>query len=184
MSETTVTTPLKLPVGTWVLDPVHSQVGFSVKYHVGTFKGSFSPVQGRLEVAPDGTAKLSGSAPVSAVRVQDETLAGHLKSPEFFDEERTPQITFTSTAIRPAGEGIEVEGELTIKGISRTVKATGTVTPPTQYAEREFLGLHLETTVDRTQFGLNWNRDLPDGRPALANEVKIETDLFFVREGS
>src|SRR5436305_14848436 len=89
-----------LPTGTWNVDPVHSQVGFAVDYMVGTFRGSFSPVQGALEVAEDGSATLAGSAPVSGIKVQDENLAAHLQSPEFFDAERAPEITFRSTGVR------------------------------------------------------------------------------------
>src|ERR671937_453931 len=88
-----------LPVGTWNVDPVHSQVGFAVDYMVGTFRGSFSPVEATLVVAEDGSATLTGSAPVSGITVQDENLTTHLQSPEFFDIERTPQVTFTSTSI-------------------------------------------------------------------------------------
>src|SRR5437588_10269120 len=101
---TTITqTEQALPVGTWNVDPVHSQVGFAVDYHVGTFRGSFSPVDAKLEVAEDRTAKLTGSAPVLGVKVQDENLTGHLHSPDFFDAERTPDIAFRSNEITVSG---------------------------------------------------------------------------------
>jgi len=183
MGETTAT-KTGLPTGTWTLDPVHSQVEFAVRYHVGTFKGSFAPVRAKLEVAEDGTAELTGAAPVSSVKVQDENLTAHLHSPEFFDAERAPEIRFGSTSITARPDGtLEIDGELEIKGIKRPVRATGTFSQPTQYGEREYFGLQLAATIDRTSFGLNWNRELPGGRPALANEVRIETELFFVREG-
>src|SRR5437763_4862611 len=86
-----VETRQTLPVGTWNLDPVHSQVGFAVEYVIGTFRGSFSPVTAKLEVGEDGAAALTGSAPVNGVKVQDENMQAHLQSPEFFDAERTPQ---------------------------------------------------------------------------------------------
>lgn len=182
---TTVDTPQVLPAGTWTIDPVHSQVGFAVAYHVGTFRGSFSPVQATLEVGEDGTAKLTGSASVGGVKVQDENLAAHLQSPEFFDAERTPEISFASTAIRPSGEGLgeelEIDGELTIKGVTLPVTARGRVGEQKQYMERPYFGLELQATLDRTRFGLNWNNPLPNGEPALADEVRVTAELFLTR---
>ena len=181
MSEATATKSI-LPTGTWQVDPVHSQVSFAVDYHVGTFRGSFSPLNGTLTVAEDGSATLTGSVPASGVKVEAEQLHGHLQSPDFFDAERAPELTFRSSAIRPAGDGIEVEGELAIRGVSLPVVARGTVKEPTTYSEREYLGLHLETSIDRTKFGIEWNNTLPDGRPALGNEVRINVDLFLVKQ--
>jgi polyisoprenoid-binding protein YceI len=170
-----------LPVGTWNLDPVHSQIGFAVDYHVGTFRGSFSPVEATLEVAEDGTAKLTGAAPVTGVKVQDENLSGHLQSPDFFDAERTPEITFSSNQIAVSGDELKVDGELTIKGTTLPVKAKGTVGEQREYMERPYFGLKLEAQVDRTKFGLNWNNPLPNGDSALANDVTITAELFFTK---
>jgi polyisoprenoid-binding protein YceI len=173
--------PQILPAGTWTVDPVHSQVGFAVAYHVGTFRGSFAPVQARLEVGEDGEAKLTGSASVSGVKVQDENLSAHLQAPDFFDAERTPEIAFTSTSIRPSGEELEIAGELTIKGTTLPVTATGRVGEQKDYMDRPYFGLELTSTIDRTQFGLNWNNPLPSGDPALANEVTVTAELFLTR---
>jgi polyisoprenoid-binding protein YceI len=176
-------TKTNLPVGTWNVDPVHSQIAFGVEYVVGTFRGSFSPVGARLEVGEDGTTKLVGSVPVAGVKVQDENLNAHLQSPEFFDAERTPDVSFTATEVRRSGDHIAVAGDLTIKGISQPVQAEGTITDPAEdpYGGVRF-GLKLETTIDRTQFGLNWNNPLPNGKPSLANDVTITAELYLVKE--
>jgi polyisoprenoid-binding protein YceI len=179
---TTVDTATVLPAGTWTVDPVHSQAAFAVDYHVGTFRGSFAPIQATLRVGEDGEAKLTGSVAVGGVKVQDENLAGHLQSPDFFDAERTPEITFASTAIRPVGEEIEIDGELTIKGTALPVTAKGRVGEQKLYMERPYFGLQLQATVDRTQFGLNWNNPLPSGEQALANEVTVTAELFLTKE--
>jgi len=181
VSTSTVEKRNTLPTGDWSLDSVHSQVGFEVDYHVGTFRGSFSPVTARLEVADDGSARLTGSAPVTGVRVQDENLNAHLLSPEFFDAERTPEITFESSEVTQSGDEIEVRGELTIKGTSLPVRARGTVGEQAEYGERPYFGLKLEAQVDRTQYGMNWNNPLPNGKPALANDVTINAELFWTR---
>jgi polyisoprenoid-binding protein YceI len=177
----TTVAPQILPAGTWTVDPVHSQVGFAVAYHVGTFRGSFAPVEARLEVGEDGKAKLTGSASVSGVKVQDENLSAHLQAPDFFDAERTPEIAFASTAIRPSGDELEIVGELTIKGTTLPVTATGRVGEQKDYMDRPYFGLELTSTIDRTQFGLNWNNPLPNGDPALANEVTVTAELFLTR---
>jgi polyisoprenoid-binding protein YceI len=178
----TATTGQTLPAGTWSIDPVHSTVGFAVDYMVGTFRGHFSPVDARLEVTEDGE-RLTGSAPVAGVKVQDENLAAHLQSPDFFDAERAPQIEFESTAVHRDGDRVEVEGNLTIKNITLPVKAEGTIVDP---ADDPFGGvrfaLKLATVVDRTRFGLKWNNPLPNGKPALADRVDLSAELYLVKE--
>lgn len=181
MTTTTVDTRNILPVGTWAVDPVHSQVGFAVDYHVGTFRGSFSPVEASLEVREDGSASLTGSVPVTGVKVQDENLAGHLLSPDFFDAERTPEISFASTEISKAGDEVEITGELSIKGVTLPVRAKGSVGEQKEYMERPYFGLKLEARIDRTRFGLNWNNPLPNGDPALANDVTVIAELFLTK---
>ncbi len=180
---TTITeTKTALPTGTWQLDPVHSHVGFAVDYIIGTFRGTFSPIEATLEVAEDGTAKLTGSAPVSGVKVQDENLAAHLQSPDFFDAERAPEITFATTDIRRDGDRVEVDGELTVKGATLPIQLEGTITDP---ADDPYggvrIGLDLSTTIDRTAFGIDWNNPLPNGEPSLANEVTLTAQLYLVK---
>jgi polyisoprenoid-binding protein YceI len=174
---TTYETTTALPTGTWNGDPVHSDIGFSVEYMAGTFSGSFSKFSAQLV---DG--KLSGSAEVSSIQVKDPNLEAHLQSPEFFDAERFPQLTFESRSITRDGNDVTVDGEITIKGETRPVELRGTVSDPiTDPWGNERFGLKLEATVDRTQFGLNWNNPLPSGDPALANTVRLFADLQLVK---
>jgi polyisoprenoid-binding protein YceI len=162
------------PSGTWQADPVHSSVGFAVKYlAVATFTGELKTFEASLA---DGT--LSGKAPVASIEVKDENLYGHLQAPEFFDAERHPELAFSG---REVGAG-HFEGELTIKGVTKPVTLEGTVTGPVidPYGN-ERIGLRLITVVDRTQFGLDWNAPLPAGGFALANDVTITADLSLVK---
>ena len=175
----TTETQQAVPTGTWHADPVHSTIGFAVKYMSGTFQGTFSKIEASLS---DGV--LSGSADVASVQVKDENLEAHLQSPDFFDAERTPQITFSSKEISRSGDDVSLSGELTIKGHTEPIEAHGQVTDPIgdPFGNERF-GLPLETTVDRTLFGLNWNNPLPSGDAALSNEVRIIVDLQLVQAG-
>jgi polyisoprenoid-binding protein YceI len=167
-----------LPTGTWSADTVHSTVGFAVAYLVGTFQGTFSEFEARLS---DGT--LSGSAEVSSVQVKDPNLATHLQAPDFFDAERFPRLSFEANDISRSGDELTIGGELTLKGHTEPVEIRGHVNDPApDWYGGERFGLQLETTVDRTKFGINWNNPLPSGDPALADQVTIIVDLQLVKE--
>jgi polyisoprenoid-binding protein YceI len=167
-----------LPTGTWSADTVHSTVGFAVAYLMGTFQGTFSEFEARLS---DGA--LRGSAEVASVEVKDPNLATHLQSPEFFDAERFPKLSFEAREISRSGDDLTIAGKLTLKGHTEPVEISGHVNDPAPdpYGGERF-GLQLETTVNRTKFGLNWNNPLPSGDPALANDVTIIVDLQLAKE--
>jgi polyisoprenoid-binding protein YceI len=167
-----------LPTGTWRADTVHSTVGFAVPYLAGTFQGTFSDFDARL-----GDGLLRGSAEVASVQVKDPNLEAHLQSPDFFDAERFPTLSFEARDISRSGDELAIAGELTLKGHTEPVEIKGHVNDPAPdpYGGERF-GLQLETTVDRTKFGLNWNNPLPSGDPALANDVTIIVDLQLAKE--
>jgi polyisoprenoid-binding protein YceI len=172
------------PAGSWNLDPVHSRVDFEVSYLAGRFKGEFHEIGAELSVEAE-RASLAGRAQVASVDVRDENLSAHLQSPDFFDAERHPQLRFAAEEIRVDGAGkVSVDGELTIKGVTKPVAVTGTVTAPiTDPYGNERIGLNLTTKIDRTDFGVDWNNPLPSGEPSLANEVTIVAELQFVQPG-
>ncbi len=169
-----------LPTGTWQLDPVHSSIGFEVEYIVGAFRGQFRDVEATLDA---DTGALTGAARVASVDVKDENLAAHLQSPEFFDAEQHPEIRFESTDIAVDGPNVTVTGDLTIKGHTERVTAQGSVVGPIEdpFGNTK-LGLQLETVVDRTKFGLNWNADMPKGGRVLANDVKLHVELELLKQ--
>ena len=170
------------PAGTWQLDPVHSSVGFEIAYLGGTFKGQFRDVAATLTVAGTET-KLFGTAQVASVDVKDENLAAHLQAPDFFDAERHPELGFVADDIAVEGSTVDVDGEITIKGVTRPTRISGSIGGPiTDGYGHERIGLKLSATVDRTDFGISWNMPLPSGEPALANDVAIDADLYFVKE--
>jgi polyisoprenoid-binding protein YceI len=180
MSAITETTTI--PAGTYTSVPAHSGAEFSVKYVVSTFRGSFTDFTAELTAAENGEAHLDGTVKADSIVVKDENLAAHLKSPEFFDTEQFPELTFRSLKITRDGDDVSVEGDLTIKGHTEKITGTGTINGPAEDAfGNTKIGLALETVVDRTKFGLNWNAPLPKGGFALANEVKLAVELELVK---
>jgi polyisoprenoid-binding protein YceI len=179
----TLTQQTAIPTGIWKSDPVHSSIGFAVKHMVvATFRGSFTDFDVTLDNS-GGEPRLYGAVRVPSVDVRDETLKGSLLSPDFFDAERTPEIRFTSTDIRIEGDELVVDGELEIKGTNRPVEARGTIVGPVQnIAGREGVGIDLSTTVDRRDYGLNWNAELPKGGFAVENEVTLQVHLELAKE--
>jgi polyisoprenoid-binding protein YceI len=167
-----------LPTGTWQVDKVHSSIGFAIDYMAGTFHGTFSDVDAAVT---DGV--LNGSAKVASVQVKDENLAAHLQSPDFFDAQAHPELTFTSNQISRDGDRVNIDGEITSKGHTETAEITGEISDPIAdpYGGERF-GLTLQTTVDRDKFGISWNNPLPSGEPALSNEVTIMAELQLSKQ--
>jgi polyisoprenoid-binding protein YceI len=168
------------PAGTWAADPVHSNVSFEIAYAgVNQFRGSFRDFSATLQ-----GSSLEGSAKVASVDVKDEQLNGHLQTPDFFDAERNPEITFRATELnRLEDNRVEGTGELTIKGVTQPIQLTGQIAaePATDPFGRERLGLRLETEIDRTKYGVSWNAPNQSGGDYLANDVKLIAELAFVK---
>jgi polyisoprenoid-binding protein YceI len=161
--------------GTWNFAAVHSSATFAVQYAVAKFRGTFEDLDVTLQ---DGV--ISGSAKVASVSVKDPNLVGHLLAPDFFDAEKYDTITFTSTSLDISGDDVTLEGELTMKGVTKPITATGTVNGPTEdFMGNTRLGFTLESTIDRNDFGVSWNADLPKGGKALGDDVTITAELEF-----
>ena len=176
MSATTAPATLS---GTWVADPVHSTASFAVKHMVvSTFRTTFKEVDATFEANGDDIA-LTGTVPAESIDIDQPDFRAHLLSAEFFDVENTPNVEFVSTAVRRGeGDAIDVDGELTIKGVTKPVSATGIIIgPAVSFGDAEVVGVELETTVDKNDFDLKWNAPLPKGGFALANEVKLLVNL-------
>ena len=174
------TTLQQIPTGTWTVDPVHSTASFAVKHlGISAFRSSFKQVDARLD-----NGVLTGSVQVESIDLAQEDLKGHVLGAEFFDVENTPTVDFRSTSIELAEDGTAtVEGELTIKGVTKPVVGTGTFTGPIDgmYGERR-VAFELEAEVDRFAHGLTWNADLPNGGKALAEKVRLIVHLELVEQ--
>jgi polyisoprenoid-binding protein YceI len=172
---TTIDTQAGIPTGTWRADTVHSSISFGVPYALATFAGEIPVFEATLA---DG--RLEGTANVASIELRDENLKAHLLSPEFFDAERHPTVSFAGDLSR-SGERVSIDGEITIKGITQPVTLDGTIVgPAVDHFGANRVGLALQTTIDRTAFDMGWNMPLPSGEPALANEVTLKAELTLV----
>jgi polyisoprenoid-binding protein YceI len=167
--------------GTYAADPVHSSFGFAVRYQgVSIFRGTLDEVTATLA---DG--RLDGTAQVESISIRTpEQFRAHVLSDEFFGAAEHPTVTFTSSELDLREDGTAVvAGELTIKGITNPVTATGTWTAPAPDAFGNTRGhLNLEAVIDRTQWDMNWNMPLPSGGKALANEVTLTVDISLTEQ--
>jgi polyisoprenoid-binding protein YceI len=173
----------EVPAGTWAVDPVHSSIGFAVTHNgVTTFRSGFERYEARLSGGE--SARLEGSVEVASVEIDEEMLKGHLLSPEFFDVQRFPQLRFASSELSVGEDGtLRLLGELEIHGEKREVKASGRFAHlGGDLAGNARVGLSLEATVDRRDFGLDWQAELPSGGEVLEYAVTINVELELVAE--
>src|SRR5947199_825405 len=178
-----VATEQQIPTGTWTLDKVHSSAGFAVKHMVvATFRGRFEDFDATLQVGDDGSTHLVGTVDPDSIVVKDENLAAHLKTADFFDVENHPELRFDARDVLVEGDELVVDGELTIKGNTQPVQGRGALVGPHEdIAGNTKLGITLETMIDRTKFGLEWNAELPKGGYALSNDVTLVVELELLR---
>jgi polyisoprenoid-binding protein YceI len=180
----TATPTATITPGTYTRDEVHSSVGFSVRHFgAGKFRGSFADFDASLTVGEDQSLALTGTVKVDSVQVKEPRLDGHLKSPDFFDVERYPEFTFVSTKFVAAEDGtLDVDGDLTIKGTTKNVHATGelTYTHDDGYGGQR-VGVELETTIDRFDFGVNFDSKLPGGQAVAGKDVTLHIELELIK---
>ena len=173
--------------GVWSIDPSHSSVGFMVKHlAVSKVRGHFETYSVDLTIGEDPAASsLSASIELASVTTRDEGRDGHLKSPDFFDVEAFPTMTYRSSAVRP-GKGDdrwEVAGELTIHGVTKPVTLdvtfNGTTADPWGNDRAAFEAV---AEIDREDFGLTWNQPLAAGGVLVGKKVKIQLEVEAVRQ--
>jgi polyisoprenoid-binding protein YceI len=173
----------KVPAGTWTVDPVHSSVAFSVTHNnVATYRSQFTDYEATLTGGDE--PQLVGSVDVQSIDIDEPQLKGHLMSPEFFDIEQHPNLKFTSTRFDVADDGsVRLAGELEIKGNVREVEATGRFGEiGADLGGNPRVALSVATAVDRRDFGIDFNADLPSGGTVLEWEVAINVDLELVAQ--
>jgi polyisoprenoid-binding protein YceI len=171
-----------LPAGTYNIDASHSRVGFSARHAMVTkVRGSFNDYTGSAVVA-DGAATISIDINVASVDTRSADRDGHLQSPDFFDVANFPKITFASTSVKDSGDGIVVDGNLTIKDVTKAISVafeyTGTATDPFGNARFGFEGA---AEINRKDFGLTWNAALETGGILVSENIKLEFEISAIQ---
>jgi len=171
----------------WEIDAHHSQVTFAVRHMmVSTVKGHFNVIRGKLEIDEQHSENswVEAEADASSVDTRDENRDGHLRSPDFFEAEKYPTITFKSTKVEKIGDHeYRVIGNLTMHGVTKEVafKAEYNGQLKDMYGMQR-AGLTAKTQINRKDFGLNWNKALETGGVLVSDNVIIEIDLAAVRQ--
>lgn len=179
----TQTIQQQVPAGTYSVDPIHSSIGFAVVHNgVSTFRSGFGGYEAKLSGGE--SPQLSGTVDVASIEIDEPQLKGHLLSPEFFDAERYPRLSFESSSLEVAEDGpATIRGELEIRGEKREIEASGRLVElGADLAGQTRVGLSLAADVDRRSFGLDWQAELPSGGEVLDYEVKIAVELELVKE--
>jgi polyisoprenoid-binding protein YceI len=177
-----LTTPL--PTGTWKVDPVHSSVEFHVKHlGIATVKGQFKEFEGTLEVGPDG-ARAFGTVEVASVDTREPARDEHLRSADFFEAERFPQISFQSTTIRALDDSeFEIDANLTIHGVTRPVTLKAEFEgSETDHQGNDRVGVSASTQINRGDFDIKFNAALGSGNLVVADKVKILVEVSAVKQ--
>jgi polyisoprenoid-binding protein YceI len=177
-----LTTPL--PTGTWKVDPIHSSVEFQVKHlGIATVKGRFNEFEGTLEVGPDGAGAF-GTVEVASVDTREPARDEHLRSADFFEAERFPQITFQSTRIRPLDdEEFEIDANLTIHGVTRQVTLKAVFEgAETDHQGNDRVGVSASTQINRGDYDIKFNAALGSGNLVVADKVKILVEVSAVKQ--
>lgn len=170
-----------IPAGTWSIDPSWSSLEFEVrKLGLVTVKGRVPGFSGTIESGE--SIAVQGLVDATSITTFDADRDAHLQSPEFFDTERHQELAFASTSVEGDDNGLVVAGDLTIKGITKPVELHGTLVGPANDPwGNERIGLELAGTIDRTDFGLDWNAPLPGGGFLLPSEVVLKAYFAAVR---
>jgi polyisoprenoid-binding protein YceI len=174
-------------VTTWAIDPSHTLIEFGVKHMmVSTVKGRFTGVEGTITVDEENPANSRTTVTIDAASITtgNEQRDAHLRSADFLDVETYPVITFNSTSVRPTSKTtFEVTGDLTIRGTTRevtlNVELNGRGVSP--YGQ-EVAGLSATTSLNRQEFGLNWNVALEAGGVLVGPTAKVAIELEAVRQ--
>ncbi|BDT94712.1 MULTISPECIES: YceI family protein [Nocardia] len=168
-----------LTAGTWAIDPAHSTLGFSVRHlMVSKVRGRFTDFSGKLVIGEDGSASAEAEIRVDSVTTDNEQRDAHLRTADFFQAEQFPVATFKSTGFRVNGDDFVVDGEFTIRGVTKPVSL-----------EVEFLGVNpgmgqgpvagfeAKTVINRRDFGITIDMPLPDGGAVIGDKITLTLEV-------
>lgn len=178
------TATAQLGVGTWTIDPVHSTVGFSVRHlMVSKVRGTFDTFSGAIVVAEDGTPSVNAEIAVDSINTRNEQRDAHLKSGDFFESEKYPNATFVSTGVRTHGDKYLIDGDFTLKGVTRPVTLDlefNGVNPGMGHGE--VAGFEASVVLNRKDFGISIELPLETGGTVVGDKVTITLEIEALKQ--
>ena len=176
--------PQKLSASTWAIDPVHSSINFSVRHlMVGKIHGRFDQFSGTITVAEDGTPSVRAEVDVNSIDTGNEQREAHIKAPDFFDVAQFPTATFVSTAVRADGDDYVLDGDFTLKGITKPVSLelefNGT-NPGMGHGE--VAGFTASVVLNRKDFGIDIDLPLETGGTVVGDRVTITLEIEALKQ--
>lgn len=180
----TVAVATDLTAGTWAIDPVHSSVNFSVRHlMVSKVRGSFETFSGAITIAEDGTPSVSATIDVTSIDTRNEQRDAHVRSADFFDADNHPTATFVSTGVRPDGDDYIVDGDFTLKGVTKPVSLkleyNGVNAGMGQGA---VAGFEASVVLNRKDFGIDIDMPLETGGTVIGDKVTITLEIEALKQ--
>jgi polyisoprenoid-binding protein YceI len=181
---TTAASTTGLSAGTWTIDPVHSSIGFSVRHlMVSKVRGRFDKFSGAITVAGDGTPSVTAEIAVDSVSTNNEQRDAHVKSADFFDVDKYPTATFASTGVRDNGDRYVLDGDLTLKGVTKPVSLDlefNGVNPGMGHGE--VAGFGASVVLNRKDFGIDINMPLESGGAVVGDKVTLTIEIEALKQ--
>lgn len=185
-----MTATLTIPgfrAGTWTIDPTHSEVGFSIRHlMISKVRGTFEQFEGTFVTTENPLdTRVTANAQVASINTNEPNRDGHLRTGDFFDAENHPTLSFVSTGVREDGDDYLVDGELTMRGVTKPVTFTAELGGFSQDPYGQYkAGLTAKTEINREDFGLSFNAPLETGGVLLGEKVTITLELQAVLQDS
>ncbi|MCV7203907.1 polyisoprenoid-binding protein [Mycolicibacterium peregrinum] len=180
----TVAVATDLTAGTWAIDPVHSSINFSVRHlMVSKVRGSFETFSGAITVAEDGTPSVSATIDVNSIDTRNEQRDAHVRSADFFDADNHPTATFVSTGVRPDGDDYIVDGDFTLKGVTKPVSLKleyNGVNPG--MGQGPVAGFEASVVLNRKDFGIDIDMPLETGGTVVGDKVTITLEIEALKQ--
>ncbi|MDT5236265.1 MAG: hypothetical protein QOD36_2322 [Mycobacterium sp.] len=181
---TATTGTAQLSTGTWGIDPVHSSIGFSVRHlMVSKVRGTFQNFGGAIVVAEDGTPSVTAEIAVDSINTNNEQREAHIKSADFFDVDKYPTATFRSTNVRANGDNYVVDGEFTLKGVTKPVSLDlefNGVNPGMGHGE--VAGFEASVVLNRKDFGIDIDMPLETGGTVVGDKITITLEIEALKQ--
>jgi polyisoprenoid-binding protein YceI len=180
---TSITASTELGIGTWTIDPVHSEVGFTVRHLMSKVRGRFTRFSGEISTQGDPTQSAVAVRIESAsITTHNEQRDAHLRSADFFDPANGGELRFASRSIRVASDGYVITGDLSINGITRSVElAADFLGVDTDAYGQTRLGAEASTSIDRRDFDVTFNIPLDGGKLLIGDKVDITLAIEAVQ---